>query len=107
MKILLDENLPHDFRHFFTGHEVFTVAYLGWEGTQNGALIRRAAADGFEVMVTRDVGITGQHNPESLPLAIVVLHAKSNSLADLVPLVPALLVALDGIQPCAILQVGR
>jgi len=29
MKLLLDENLPHDLRHFLPGHEVVTVAYLG------------------------------------------------------------------------------
>ena len=27
MKILLDENLPHDLRYFLSGHEVSTVAY--------------------------------------------------------------------------------
>ncbi len=32
MKVLLDENLPHDLRHFLPGHEVFTVAYRGWAG---------------------------------------------------------------------------
>ena len=30
MKILLDENVPHDLRHFLPGFEVFTVTYMGW-----------------------------------------------------------------------------
>lgn len=29
MKILLDENVPHDLRHFLPGFEVFTVTYWG------------------------------------------------------------------------------
>jgi len=48
MKVLLDENLPHDFRHFLPGHEVFTAAYQGWTGLRNGELLARAAAEGFD-----------------------------------------------------------
>lgn len=44
MKILLDENMPHDLRHFLPGHEVFTVAYMQWTGTRNGELLARAAS---------------------------------------------------------------
>ncbi len=29
MKVLLDENLPHDLRHFLPGHIVITVDYAG------------------------------------------------------------------------------
>jgi hypothetical protein len=29
MKLLLDENLPHQLRNEIAGHEVFTVAYMG------------------------------------------------------------------------------
>jgi hypothetical protein len=41
MKILLDENLPHKLRHEIIGHEVFTVAYMGWSGIENGKLLTR------------------------------------------------------------------
>jgi predicted nuclease of predicted toxin-antitoxin system len=34
MKILLDENLPHELRRLLPGHDAFTVAYLGWSGTK-------------------------------------------------------------------------
>jgi predicted nuclease of predicted toxin-antitoxin system len=43
MKILLDENLPHNLRHELHGHDVYTVAYLEWCGTKNGELLRCAA----------------------------------------------------------------
>lgn len=37
MKLLLDENLPHQLRHEITGHECSTVAYMG------GAELRMAS----------------------------------------------------------------
>jgi hypothetical protein len=54
MRLLLDENLPHDFRHHLTGHDAFTVAYMGWAGTKNGDLLRLAAGAGFEAMLTME-----------------------------------------------------
>jgi hypothetical protein len=48
MKLLLDENLPHRLRLLITGHDVRTVSYMGWSGVENGELLSRAAADGFE-----------------------------------------------------------
>ena len=32
MKLLLDENLPHQLRLELPGHEVITVAYMNWSG---------------------------------------------------------------------------
>jgi hypothetical protein len=49
VKLLLDENLPHDLRHHLVGHEVFTVTYMGWSGTKNGALLLLAADAGFDL----------------------------------------------------------
>lgn len=40
MKLLLDENLPHDLRQHLAGHVVFTVAYMGWSGMKNGDLLQ-------------------------------------------------------------------
>ena len=45
MKLLLDENIPHEIRPLLVPmHDVFTVAYLGWSGTENGDLLTLAAA---------------------------------------------------------------
>lgn len=57
MKLLLDENLPHKLRQHLPGHEVYTVAFMGWSGIRNGELLARAAAAGFEAMLTVDAGI--------------------------------------------------
>ena len=99
MKVLLDENLPHELRHHLTGHDAFTVAYMGWAGTKNGALLKLAGAGGFDVFVTMDNGVAYQQNKATLPLAIVILRAPSNDMSDLIPLVPALLARLKRITP--------
>lgn len=106
MKVLLDENLPHDLRHFLPGHEVYTVAYQGWRGVENGALLAKAAEGEFDVVMTMDTGIQFQHNPASLPVSLVVLQARSNALEDLRPLVPALLRALAELKPRTIVRIG-
>ncbi len=105
MKVLLDENLPHDMRLLIPGHEVFTVAYLGWAGTTNGALLRRAAESGFDVLVSKDSGIEFEQNLGELPLAVILLRARSNSIDDIKPLLPQLLIALTSISPHAIVRV--
>ena len=106
MKVLLDENLPHELRHELVGHEVVTVHYAGWRGLKNGALLAQAAASGFDVMVTMDNGVAFQQNLSRLPIAIVVLDAPSNDIDNLRPLVPNLLAALSTIAPKTLIRVG-
>lgn len=105
MKLLLDENLPHELRNHLPGHDCFTVAYLGWSGTKNGALLQRAAAHGFDVMITMDNGVRYQQNVQTLPLAVLILAAPSNDFDDLKPLVPEILRRLASITPRTIAQV--
>ena len=105
MKILLDENLPHELRHHLAGHDVFTVAYMGWSGTKNGALLARAAQDGFDAFITMDNGVAYQQNPASLPLSVVILSAPSNDISDLLPLVPELLRRLSTLSARTIARV--
>ena len=78
MKVLLDENLPHELRQLIPGHDVFTVQYLGWSGMKNGALLLQAATENFDVIVTMDSGVQYQQNTVKLPLAIIFLSAASN-----------------------------
>src|SRR5882672_9449872 len=95
MKILIDECLPTDLRLFIPGHDVETVEYCGWKGIKNGKLLAMAAADGFEAMITSDAGIEHQQNPATLAMAVVIIHADSNDLMDIRPLVPRLLLVLS------------
>ena len=105
MKILLDENLPHALRRELAGHDVFTVADLGWSGTKNGALLQRAAQSGFAAMLTLDDGVAYQQNTALLPLSILILSAPSNDIDDLLPLVPSVLAKLSSLQPRTISRV--
>lgn len=70
MKLLLDENLPHDLRYFLPGHQVFTVAFMGWSGVKNGELLGRAAAEGFDALLSLDSGIAYQQNLHALPCSV-------------------------------------
>jgi predicted nuclease of predicted toxin-antitoxin system len=99
MKVLLDENLPHDLRRELRGHDAFTVQYLGWSGVKNGELLARAAASGFDALLTMDSGVRYEQNLAALPVAVVVLQAASNDLDDLRPLVPRLLDVLGKLRP--------
>jgi len=105
MKILLDENLPHELRTLLPGHDVFTVAYLGWSGAKNGALLQRAAADGFDVMITMDSGVRYQQNVTALPIAVMIVSAASNDIDDLRPLLPQMLRRLDSLTPKTVSRV--
>ena len=105
MKILLDENLPHELRKHLAGDDVFTVAYMGWSGTVNGALLQQAADAGFDVMITMDNGVAYQQNIQTLPVAVMILSAPSNDIDDLLPLVPKILVRLGTLSPRTIVRV--
>ena len=94
MKLLLDENLPHQLRHELPGHDCSTVAFMGWGGVENGELLRRAASAGFDAVVTKDANVEYEQNLVNLPLAVVILHAATNDIDDIRPLLPALLAAL-------------
>ena len=106
MKVLLDENLPHELRGELSGHDIFTVQYLGWSGLKNGILLAQAAASGFDVLVTMDSGVPYQQNLAALPVAVIVLSAVSNDIDDLRPLIPNLLEALKSLTPRTAVRIG-
>ncbi len=94
MRVLLDENLPHDLTKVLAGHVVFTVQDLGWAGTKNGALLQRASGE-CDVFVTMDRNIEHQQSLVNLSFGVVVIDAPSNRMADLLPVVPELRRAID------------
>ncbi len=106
MKLLLDENLPHDLRHSLPGHDVYTVAFMGWSGVTNGVLLGKAGESAFDAVLSKDSGIEHEQSLTRLPVAVVLLRAKSNAMDDIRPLVPALLAALDTLAPRSLTIVG-
>ena len=73
--MLLDEDVPHPLARQLPGHEVSTVASLGWSGIKNGELLKLAAAEGFEVFVTGDKNLQSQQDLAGRPFGIVLLSA--------------------------------
>lgn len=81
-----------------------TVGQCGWSGKQNGRLLRAAAAD-FDALLTMDKGLEFQQNLDQLDLAIVIVFARSNRLADVEPLVPEISSVLDAAVPGEVFRV--
>ena len=77
MKLLLDENLPHQLRLELPGHEIYTTAYMKWTGIETGQLLQLAAEAGFDAIITNDRGLEHEQNRQGIPLAIVVLLANA------------------------------
>ena len=75
MRVLLDENLPHDLIDALVDHSVSTVQGLGWEGTKNGALLKRASGL-IDAFVTIDGKLQYQQNVSILPFGIDVVGAR-------------------------------
>jgi hypothetical protein len=59
----------------------------------------------FQVLVTVDQGIPYQQNLQKASVAVIILVARTNRLADLVPLVPSAHAALDSIKPGDVVEI--
>ena len=70
---MLDEDLPHPLGRQLPGHQVMTVAGLGWGGVKNGELLKLLAAEGFEVFVTGDKNLKYQQTMRDRSFALVLL----------------------------------
>ena len=106
MRVLLDENLPHDLIEALEGHSVSTVQGLGWAGIKNGDLLKRASGL-IDALVTMDRKLEHEHDLSVLTFGVVVVRARSNRVSDLLPLVPRLLSALNRVGPGKVDHVGR
>jgi hypothetical protein len=104
--VLLDECVDWRLSRDVVGHEVKTARQMGWAAIENGELLA-LASEHFDVFVTVDRNLSFQQNLVSLSIAVVVLHAKSNRLADLRPLVPSLLAAVESAEPGVANVVGN
>jgi hypothetical protein len=106
VRLLLDENLDWRLSRDLIGHETDSVPLLGWSGTKNGALLKRAAESGYEVLITIDGGIFHEQNIVQMPLAVIALQARTNRLADTRPLMPEVLQMLESVRPGTLVFVG-
>ena len=65
-----------------------------WASKRNGELLRLAVSDGFGAFLTVDRKLRHQQNLSAFDIAVVLLEAKTNTLADLRPLMPEVLEVL-------------
>lgn len=93
MKLLLDECIDRKLAREFVGYEVKTVPQMGWAGVKNGQLLALAEAE-FDVFITVDRNLSFQQNLPQFEIAVIILQAPCNGLADLKPLAPQVLAIL-------------
>ena len=105
MRIFLDECIDWRLSRDIIGHDVKTARQMGWLTIKNGELLALASQQ-FDIFVTVDRNLSFQQNLAGLPMAVIVLQATSNRLADLRPLVPSLLAAIKAYQPGTAKLVG-
>lgn len=79
---------------------------MGWTTIKNGELLKLASLS-FDAFVTVDRNLSFQQNLGQLPIAVIVLAAKTNRLGDLLPRVPALLLAIASAKPGTVTVVER
>ena len=91
--MLLDECVDRRLAGDIQGHHVKTVPDAGWAALKNGELLGRAQQE-FAAFVTVDRNLPFQQDLSRFSIAVIVLRAPSNRVADLRGLVPQLLTAL-------------
>lgn len=106
MRILLDECVPRPLRREFPLHDVQTIREIGWAGKKNGELLALMSDAGFEVLLTVDQNLRYQQNLAGSGVAVVVMVASSNRLAELLPLVSDVEAALFHIRAGDVVEIG-
>ena len=94
MRILLDESVPSRLGPLLVGHSAVSVQRRGWASIKNGKLLA-LAADEFDVLLTADKGMEYQQNLTTLPVAVLIVLARSNRMEHMTQAVPSVLEALD------------
>ena len=106
MNVLLDECVDARLAAHISGFTVRTVHDEGWSGITNGALLAQAQ-EKFDVFLTVDRNLSFQQHLPKFKLAVVLIHATSNRLEDLIALVDQLEEAIPRASRGAVTHVGR
>jgi hypothetical protein len=85
VKILLDNCVPRKIRTLLSGHEVFTARKMALDEVKNGALLRAAAQNGFDVLISVDKKIRFEHNLRTLAVPVILLDIERNGFAGIEP----------------------
>lgn len=100
-KILLDECVnPAHGDCFHADFIVKHTTLLGWDGTENGQLMRKARSAKFDVILTEDAGFFAQRldRISSIDVAIFIVATDTMIAANLPDVIPAISARmLDGL----------
>jgi len=105
VKVLLDEMLPIGVAQLLPGHDVTTVKAAGFTGLTNGELLRRAAASGYDVLLTADRNLPEQQDISATPVAVVLVPG--NRLAEIAPRSEEIDEAVRVARPGTVTRLGR
>ena len=103
---MLDECVPKRLRHDLPGLDVSTVVDEGWLGRRNGDLLRSMAQAGFTHLVTVDRNLMFQQDVTAAGVAILVVHARTNRITELRPLMANVAAMLPHAVPGQVVHVG-
>lgn len=106
MKVFLDECVYWRLSRAIVGHDIKTARQMGWLAIRNGELLA-LVSQAFDFFVTVDRNLAFQQNLTTKTIAVIVLRAQTNRLADLLPLVLNLLAAIATAKPGLLQVVGE
>ena len=106
MRVLIDACLPVQLKQYLGANEVRTARELGWQFKKNGDLLAAAQAQ-FDVVITMDKNIPAQNYLARFMLGLVIVRTRSNRLADLIPLVPEMTLAIASVKPGTVIVLSR
>lgn len=82
-----------------------TVQRMGWSGIKNGSLLKKAQTE-FDALITIDGNLIYQQHVAAFSIGVVVLHARSNDIDDLLPLVAELMRELPNVKVGEAIHIG-
>ena len=98
MLVLFDNGTPRTLARFLIDqHTVTEARSQGWAELENGELLSKAEAAGFEVLITTDKNISYQQSLSDRKIAIVVLGKGRWTLIE--PYVAQVVVAVNTSTP--------
>lgn len=105
-RVVFDHCVPRTLLRHLAIANASTVGQHGWSGHDDGPLLDVLAAV-CDVFVTTDQNLPFQQRLDSRPFATIILIAKSNRLADLLPLTAGLHAAIAQARPGRVIRVAR
>ena len=96
MKLLLDEQVPKRLAAEFPAeYDIKTAQQMGWASERNGALLRLAAEEAFDALITADKNMEYQQDSKSLPITVIIMAPLFNRFSNLIPLLPKVIAILE------------